>query len=118
MARLDDILPPDQQAIVRELEGAWLRAVAIVWSEPEKLSLLKREPRQFLHTHCGYDAPANLVLTVREAPVSGGSWHWHLRSPPEGEVVLEVPPPPELSEQPVALAELASAFAAVPICAC
>jgi ribosomally synthesized peptide (two-chain TOMM family) len=102
----------------RELEGAWLRAVAIVWSDPEKLDLLKREPRRFLHAECGYDPPESLALTVREARESGVTWHWGAESPTEAEVVLEIPPPPELSEQPVALAELASAFAAIPICAC
>lgn len=109
---------PDRQATSQALEGAWLRAVAIVWSDPAQLDLLKRDPRQFLHAHCGYDAPANVELAVREAQASGGSWHWAVRSPLEAEVVLEIPPPPELSEQPVALAELASVFAAIPLCAC
>jgi hypothetical protein len=118
MTRHEEVVPQSQQATVRELEGAWLRAVAIVWSDPAKLLPLKRDPKQFLHTECGYDAPASLALTVREAQESGGSWRWHMRSPPQGEVILEVPPPPELSEQPVALAELASAFALVPLCIC
>jgi ribosomally synthesized peptide (two-chain TOMM family) len=109
---------PDRQAAAQALEGAWLRAVAIVWSDPAKMDQLKREPRQFLHAHCGYDAPANVELAVHEAQASGGSWHWAVRSPLEAEVVLEIPPPPELSEQPVALAELANVFAAIPLCAC
>jgi ribosomally synthesized peptide (two-chain TOMM family) len=118
MATPDNVALPNQQAAVRELEGAWLRAVAIVWSDPAKLELLKREPRQFLHAHCGYNAPTNVGITVREAQASGGSWRWGVRSPLEAELILEVPPPPELSEQPVALAELASAFAHAPICVC
>jgi hypothetical protein len=118
MARHEEVAPQSQQAAVRELEGAWLRAVAIVWSDTAKLSQLKRDPKQFLHAECGYDAPASLTLTVREAQEWGGSWRWRMRSPPEGEVILEVPPPPELSEQPVALAELAGAFALVPLCVC
>ncbi len=118
MARPENAALPDQQAAVRELESAWLRAVAMVWSDPAKLELLKREPRQFLHTQCGYDPPANLVLTVREAHQSGVSWRWGREGPTGAEVILEVAPPPELSEQPVALAELANAFALVPICAC
>lgn len=108
----------DEQASARELHSAWLRAVAIVWSDPAKLPLLKREPRHFFHTECGYDPPADLVLTVRDAQESDGSPRSGAQEPGAREIILEVPPPPELAEQPVALAELAGALMTVPVCAC
>jgi ribosomally synthesized peptide (two-chain TOMM family) len=107
---------PDAQASAQELKFAWLRAVAIVWSDPAKLELLKRDPRQFFADECGYTLPGNLVLTVREAQEAGGSWEWNQRSLPKGEVTLYVPPPPELSDQPIAMADLASAIAMVAVC--
>ena len=107
---------PDGQASAQELKFAWLRAVAIVWSDPAKLELLKRDPRQFFAAECGYALPENLVLTVREAQEAGGSWQWNERSLPKGELTLYVPPPSELSDQPIAMADLASAVATVPAC--
>jgi hypothetical protein len=92
--------------------------VAIVWSDPAKLAPLKRAPRQFLRTECGYDPPVGLELTVRETHEGGGSRRWAAPRRAGAKIILEVPPPPELSEQPVALAELADAFATVPVCAC
>ena len=107
---------PDTQESVRELKFAWLRAVEIVWSDPAKLELLKRDPRQFFADECGYALPGDLVLTVREGQEAGGSWQWNQRSLPKGEVTLYVPPPPELSDQPIAMADLASAVTTLAVC--
>lgn len=109
---------PGDHAGVQALHSAWLRAIAIVWTDPAKLDLLKRDPREFFRTRCGYDPPAHLAFTIVEARDVGGSWAWDARSLPEAEVTLLVPPPPELDEQPIALADLASAVAMVPVCCC
>ncbi len=107
-----DVAPPHPQAGTRDLEGAWLRAVAIVWSDPGALDALKRDPKHFLGSRCGYAPPEDLTIEVQDAQKCGISWRSN------AEVVLDVGPAPELSEQPVALGEIAAAFMTTPICAC
>ncbi|WP_437618666.1 BMA_0021/BMA_0022 family TOMM bacteriocin [Sorangium sp. So ce1151] len=108
-----------------ELETAWLRAIALSWEDPAQLERLKRDPREFLSTQCGYALPPGIELTVRDAwdpgSPSGGAWRfceqrkgWDL-SP--GAITLHVPPPPPLEDQPVALAELAGDMLP-PVCVC
>ncbi len=112
------------EAELRALGPALLRAVAIVWTDPAKLDALKRDPRQFFGAHCDYEVPAGLEVVVHEAREQA--------SPDDGERVLRelegaghlagsqltlrVPPPPMLEEQPVALAEFASASMILATC--
>lgn len=99
---------------LRELRTAFLRAVAVSWVDPSKLDFLKSDPRRFLSVLCGYDLPRNITLIVGEARESREAerrpagwdvlqerWDW-----PAAEIVLDLPPPPALDEQAVALAEI------------
>jgi ribosomally synthesized peptide (two-chain TOMM family) len=98
------------------LEPAWLRAVALGWEDPAQLDRLKRAPREFLMECCGYALPPGIELTVREAAGPGSPSSDALRfceqqrgwDPSASAITLYVPPPPELDDRPVALAELAS----------
>ncbi|KYF76978.1 hypothetical protein BE20_04335 [Sorangium cellulosum] len=110
---------------LQALESAWLRAVALSWEDPAQLARLKRDPREFLRACCGYALPQGIELTVREArepgAPSGEGWRfceqrkaWDLSA---GVITLHVPPAPEQTDRPVALAELASgAQLSVAIC--
>ncbi|WP_437477065.1 BMA_0021/BMA_0022 family TOMM bacteriocin [Sorangium sp. So ce1014] len=99
-----------------ELESAWLRAVALTWEDPAQLARLKGDPREFLMACCSYTLPPGIELTLREArepgSPSGNGWRFCEQrkgwDPSASAVTLYIPPPPELSERPVALAELAS----------
>ncbi|WP_437902562.1 BMA_0021/BMA_0022 family TOMM bacteriocin [Sorangium sp. So ce327] len=99
-----------------ELEGAWLRAVALCWEDPTQLDRLKSDPRGYLMACCGYAVPPGIELTIREAREPGSPDGDALRfceqrrgwDPSAGAITLHIPPPPELEDQPVALAELAS----------
>jgi ribosomally synthesized peptide (two-chain TOMM family) len=120
-ARLDEEARPRRERGVTEewlleLEGAWLCAVAICWEDPTQLDRLKSDPRGFLMARCGYGLPPGIDLTIREAREPGSPGSDALRfceqrrgwDPSAGAITLYVPPPPELEDQPVALAELAS----------
>jgi ribosomally synthesized peptide (two-chain TOMM family) len=106
--------PDDAAERLQAFQRAWFRAVALAWSDPEKLDELKRAPARFLATHCGYTLPAIVDLTVGEArdlpaggaPVGWDGEHeaWRL---PRAQLTLFVPPPPVLDEREVAAAELA-----------
>ncbi|WP_437850159.1 BMA_0021/BMA_0022 family TOMM bacteriocin [Sorangium sp. So ce363] len=99
-----------------ELEGAWLRAVALCWEDPTQLDRLKSDPRGYLMAHCGYALPPGIELTIREAREPGSPGGDALRfceqrrgwDPSASAITLYLPPAPELEDQPVALAELTS----------
>ncbi|WP_437499093.1 BMA_0021/BMA_0022 family TOMM bacteriocin [Sorangium sp. So ce1099] len=101
---------------LRDLEAAWLRAVALSWEDPAQLERLKRDPREFLMACCSYALPPGIELTVRDAwdpgSPSDGGWSFCEQrkgwDPSRSPITLYVPPPPALEDQPVALAELAS----------
>ncbi|KYF74724.1 hypothetical protein BE11_24375 [Sorangium cellulosum] len=121
-----DHQPSREQAAeaLRAFQAAWLRAVALAWRDPGKLELLKRDPRRFLRSHCDYDLPRELELTIREAQEAPSEehrpWAWDARRGawclPGAQVTLYVPPPPELAEQAVALAELGDPGKTPPVC--
>ncbi|WP_438019719.1 BMA_0021/BMA_0022 family TOMM bacteriocin [Sorangium sp. So ce315] len=110
--------------MLRAFQSAWLRAVALAWRDPGKLELLKKDPRRFLRSHCDYDLPRDLELTIREAqespPADQRRWAWDGRREawclPGPQITLYVPPPPELAEQAVALAELGDPGKTPPVC--
>ncbi|WP_437893376.1 BMA_0021/BMA_0022 family TOMM bacteriocin [Sorangium sp. So ce124] len=116
----EEARPPSERGAMEEglleLEGAWLRAVAICWEDPTQLDRLKSDPRGFLMACCGYRLPPGIDLTIREAREPGSPGGDALRfceqrkgwDPSARAITLYVPPSPELDDQPVALAELAS----------
>ncbi|WP_437989542.1 BMA_0021/BMA_0022 family TOMM bacteriocin [Sorangium sp. So ce145] len=99
-----------------ELEGAWLRAIALCWEDPTQRDRLKSDPRGYLMARCGYALPPGVELTIREAGEPGSPGGDALRfceqrrgwDPSAGAITLCIPPPPELEDRPVALAELTS----------
>ncbi|WP_437541811.1 BMA_0021/BMA_0022 family TOMM bacteriocin [Sorangium sp. So ce367] len=120
-AHLDEeARPPHERGAMEEglleLEGAWLRAVALCWEDATQLDRLKSDPRGYLMACCGYAVPPGIELTIREAREAGSPDGDALRfceqrrgwDPSAGAITLYIPPPPELEDQPVALAELAS----------
>lgn len=110
--------PEDPIAGIRgdaEWENAWLSAVALAWSSPELQQRLIDDPRGFFLGQLGYNVPAGLTLYVRasEGKDPDGrptGWDpvnrlWYLHNT---ELVMYIPPPPELKDQALAL----SAYAA------
>jgi ribosomally synthesized peptide (two-chain TOMM family) len=102
---------------------AWLRAVAMVWSEPAQLEPLKRDPRRFLATHCAYELPPEIALTVREAREAPNGALWHVDAPADGpsltsRMTLYIPPAPRLEERAIALAAIADDCILPPVCVC
>jgi ribosomally synthesized peptide (two-chain TOMM family) len=101
---------------------AWLRAIALVWSNPAMFEPLKRDPRQFLAAHCAYDLPDGIELTVcdgQDAPngaLSQVDEQHNTDAPSPTRVTLYVPPAPQLEEQAVALATMAVDCFVFPIC--
>ncbi|WP_437579913.1 BMA_0021/BMA_0022 family TOMM bacteriocin [Sorangium sp. So ce887] len=125
-APCDRASPCERGSSANALEAfqlAWLRATALVWKDPNNLELLKSDPRRFLRTSCEYDLPRNVELTVcasQQVPPAGRRWGWDARhgiwSLPRAQVTLYIPPPPELAEQAVALAELGDPDKLPPLC--
>ncbi|WP_437736735.1 BMA_0021/BMA_0022 family TOMM bacteriocin [Sorangium sp. So ce1335] len=109
---------------LQAFESACLRAIALAWEDEAKLELLRRDPRRFFRTCCDYELPQNLALNIREAreapPAERGAWGWDGRhgkwNLPRAEITLYIPPPPELTERAVALAELGDPDKLPPIC--
>ncbi|WP_437639177.1 BMA_0021/BMA_0022 family TOMM bacteriocin [Sorangium sp. So ce854] len=109
---------------LQAFESACLRAIALAWQDPAKLELLRSDPRRFFRTCCGYKLPQNLELSIREArdapPAERGAWGWDGRrgrwNLPKAEITLYIPPPPDLAERAVALAELGDPDKLPPIC--
>ncbi|WP_434047016.1 MULTISPECIES: BMA_0021/BMA_0022 family TOMM bacteriocin [Sorangium] len=133
--RRTSLLDPGERAPAREgasladrlqaFESACLRAIALAWEDRAKLELLRSDPRRFFRTFCDYELPQNLDLNIRESPQAppaegGGAWGWDSRhgrwNLPKAEITLYLPPPPDLAERAVALAELGDPDKLPPIC--
>lgn len=110
-------------AIKHEFEwrDAWLRAIALAWSDPKLKDRLIRDPETFLEEFCNYKLPDMLSITVVDDPEQRweagskdkpGDFKWHLR---KHELKLFLPSAPLQKElYAVALADYDSTGAPYP----
>jgi ribosomally synthesized peptide (two-chain TOMM family) len=96
-------------------QAAWLRAIALAWSNKDFETALRRDPNDFLKRYCDYDLPRSLEVRVekdeRSEWIPGDpqkfNWRWRLR---KTTLILYLPnAPEEETEWPVALAAYESA---------
>jgi len=119
ISKQEDILLANKKNA--EWQPAWLRAIALAWSDPkyrdELVGVDERtkapKARAFLKKYCNFDVPEHLLLRVEQDddadsgwdPVGGdrdpSTWLWKVK---QTEMTMYIPKKPPAAQQSVALA--------------
>jgi ribosomally synthesized peptide (two-chain TOMM family) len=97
---------------LEEWHIAWTKAVALVWSNPDKYeNALKEDPHDFLAQHCAYQLHQNVTLEVKgsanaDADAPSGTDDPDAVPMPEAHLTMWLPRRPRTMEDaPLALVE-------------
>lgn len=83
---------------------AWLRAIALAWSDTQLKQALVERPQEFLKTYCNYTIPDTVEIVVREDtasqfttdPNNHDSYQWVMS---KNVLILNLPQKPESESQ-------------------
>ncbi|MCG8417497.1 MAG: BMA_0021/BMA_0022 family TOMM bacteriocin [Proteobacteria bacterium] len=131
--------PTPSENILSDMESfkawhyAWLRAVALAWSDDKLRADLLEDPVDFFLVHCNYRVPSGLKLFVYEADLDSEGkvnesvygtfppgWDaenniWYLE---DSIVAMYLPPTPDFKDQAVALAAYDATARSYPFTTC